>query len=113
MIHVSTSDIKRVYQGIAIKHKLSRWKRWLPPPYVFWKLNTNGSAIENPSYEGFAGVIKNDMGEWVTIFLGHIVITTNVRALFLALKDSLQVAWNHGIRNLEHNLDSLVVINLA
>ena len=41
------------------------------------KLNTNGSAIGNPSLAGYEGIIRDENGHWVAGFSRKIGITNS------------------------------------
>ena len=49
-----------------------------PPPLGWFKLNTDGSFVGNPSIVGGGGVIRNHLGEWVGGFSWTIGFTTTV-----------------------------------
>ncbi|KAL9451462.1 hypothetical protein AB3S75_013097 [Citrus x aurantiifolia] len=82
-----------------------KWLKWTPPPWPFFKLNTDG-ARKISRHASAGGLIRNYCGEWVHGFgmnIGHCTITgTEVWGLF----QGLQLAWNIGIRQLRVKVDS-------
>ena len=78
----------------------------------WFKLNTDGSSLGNPGLAGGGSVIRNHLGEWVGGFSQAIGFTTSVQVELRALKDSLLLAIDLGILNLEIEIDSLMVVEL-
>lgn len=64
------------------------WK----PPYIGFKLNTNGSANPSSGNGGIGGVIRNICDEWIAGFMGNIRAITNIKAELLALLAGLKLA---------------------
>ena len=71
------------YLGITEKHVKSKTKiqvRWLPPPFSWMKLNSDGSSMGNPGLAGGGGLIRNENGEWVKGYARAIGCATSVAA---------------------------------
>jgi hypothetical protein len=49
---------------------------WTPPPFGFVKLNSDGSAFENPGSSGAGRVLRDCAGKWLSGFTRHIGVTT-------------------------------------
>jgi ribonuclease HI len=86
--------------------------KWSPPPLGWFKLNTHGSSLGNPGLAGGGSVIRNHLGGWVGGFSQAIDFTTSVQIELRALKDSLLLAIDLGILNLEIEIDSLIAVEL-
>nr|POE88614.1 putative ribonuclease h protein [Quercus suber] len=55
------------YLGITEKYNQTKTKiqvRWLPSPFNWFKLNSDGSSMGNPGLAGGGGLIQNEDGEW-------------------------------------------------
>lgn len=62
---------------------------WLLPPTSWFKLNSNGFSIGNPSLEGGGGLIQDDKGMWVKGYAKAVGVITSVAAELWALKDGI------------------------
>jgi ribonuclease HI len=72
---------------------------WHPPPKNVIKVNVDGSSIGNPGPSGFGGLLRNTFGGWITGFAGSCGFTSNINAELQAISHDLDIAWNHGFRN--------------
>ena len=84
---------------------------WQTPPYPFLKLNTDGSALDNPGLAGAGGVLRDHQGQWIAGFSMHVGIATNNIAELEAVRQGLEMAWNMGVKRLHLELDSKVVLD--
>lgn len=64
------------------------------------KVNTDGSAIENLTPTGGAGIIRNEWGDWIKGFQSRIVINNSLVAEIWAIWDDLSMAANIDINDL-------------
>ena len=53
---------------------------WKPPPFGFYKLNTNGLAKSNPGVAGAGGLIRDYRGNWIGGFSRNIGFTHSLAA---------------------------------
>ena len=60
-----------------IKIKIPRIIKWNALLEPFIKLNTNGSSLGNPGLAGASGLLHNSLGDWISSFSLHTVITSN------------------------------------
>ena len=72
--------------------------KWQVPPYPFCKLNTDGSALDNPGLAGAGRVLCDYQGRWFTGFSTRVGITSNNLAELVAVKQGLMLAWNKGVK---------------
>ena len=56
------------------------------PPYPFFKLNTDGSALDNPGLVGARGVLQDHQGQWILGFSVHVGLATNNLAELAAVR---------------------------
>ena len=70
----------------------------------------DGSALGNPGLAGAGGVLRDHSGRWVSGFSLHIGLATNNLAELAAVRQGLEMAWNKGIKHLQLELDSKVVL---
>ena len=61
-----------------VKNMVPMTIKWRSPSLGWFKLNTDGSFVGNPSIVGGGGVIRNHLGEWVGGFSWTIGFTTTV-----------------------------------
>ena len=85
--------------------------QWHPPPYPYFKLNTDGSALGNPGLAGAGRVLRDYRGRWIAGFSLHVGLTTNNMAELAAVRQGLEMAWNMGFKFLHLELDSKVVLS--
>ena len=85
--------------------------KWQASPYPFCKLNTDGSAVDNPRLAGVGGVLRDHQGRWLTRFSTRMGITSNNLAELEAIRQGLMLAWNKGVKFLQLELDSKVVLH--
>ena len=55
---------------------------WQVPPHPYLKLNTDGSALDNPGLAGAGGVLRDHQGRWISGFSARVGLTTNNMARF-------------------------------
>ena len=74
------SQLNHVYGYLQARTGLACMVSWLCPPAGSYKLNVDGSALNNPGRSSFSGLIQNEIGEWMLYFLGFNGISTNLHA---------------------------------
>ena len=84
--------------------------RWHTPPYPYLKLNTDGSALGNPSLACAGGVLRDHWDWWISSFSLHVGLATNNMAEMVAVRQGLEMAWNMGSKYLQLEMDSKVVL---
>ncbi|KAL5171611.1 putative ribonuclease H protein [Glycine soja] len=85
---------------------------WIAPPGNVMKLNTDGSAFGNLGQAGFGGIIRDNLGNWHTGFMGSCGFTTSVHAELLAIYHGLKIARDIGIGRLICESDLKVALDL-
>ena len=70
---------------------------WFRPPVDWFKLNSDGVALGNPSKVGGGGLTRDHQGMWVKGYMRHIGFASNIIAEFWVLKDGLLLASQLGI----------------
>ena len=83
---------------------------WLAPLYPYFKLNIDGSALNNSSLARARGVLRNHQACWITRFSAWVGLATNNMAELAAVRQGLTIAWNIGVKFLQLELDSKVVL---
>ncbi|KAH9750393.1 putative ribonuclease H protein [Citrus sinensis] len=84
---------------------------WLPPPWPWCKLNTDGS-YRNTGEAGAGGIIRDSFGNWISGFSMNIGESSVIMAELWGLYQGLSLAWNVGIRHLLVEVDSLCVTQM-
>ncbi|GLT63634.1 hypothetical protein SLA2020_361840 [Shorea laevis] len=85
---------------------------WEPPPPLWYKINTDGSTVGNPSYAGCGGIVRDFRGLWVVGFLRNIGYTTALAAELSAIRDGLFIAKNLQLQNVILETDCQVAYTL-
>ena len=86
--------------------------KWNQPPANWYKLNSDGSSLDNPGRAGGGGIIRNSNSEWVAGYARAIGCTTNVAAKLWALRDGLNICINLNLPAVEVELDAKLVVDL-
>lgn len=84
---------------------------WNKPEKNWYKLNTDGLAIGNPSKAGGGGIIQDHNGVWISGFSRAIGIATSVEAELWALRDGLKICNPLNLLAVEIELDAKVVMD--
>ncbi|XP_040996142.1 uncharacterized protein LOC121242329 [Juglans microcarpa x Juglans regia] len=84
--------------------------RWERPKEDWFKLNVDGSSINNPGILG-AGVVRNEFGKMVFMFAESIGSGSNNLAEVIALRRGLEHCKRLGLNNIIIEMDSLLVVN--
>ena len=103
------------YIGINGKQIWTKQKiqvRWLCPLPNWFKLNIDGSSLDNPGLAGGGGLIRNEKGEWVKGFARAIETTTSVAAELWALRDGIRLCIALKLPTMVIELDSKLVVDL-
>ena len=87
--------------------------RWNKPEEGWFKLNTDGASLGNPSKAGGGGVIRNCNGNQVKGYKRRVRVATSIIAEFWALRDGLILADQLGITHLAVELDAKVIVQLV
>ena len=85
--------------------------RWLPPPWPWCKLNTDGSC-KNGWEAGAGGVLRDSVGHWISGFCMKIGESSVLMAELWGLFQGLTLAWDVGIKRLLVEVDSLGVTQM-
>lgn len=85
--------------------------RW-EPPNTGYKLNTDGSSLDNPGKSGIGGVIRDKNGNWVAGFMGNVFHATNIASELYALQKDLSMAHVNNLTPLEIDIDCKEIIHL-
>ena len=86
--------------------------RWLPPPWPWCQLNTDGSCRKDEG-AGAGGIIRDSVGHWLTRFCMNIGESSVLMAELWGLYQGLHLAWEAGIKRLLVEEDSLCVTQLV
>lgn len=76
-------------------------------------LNANGRSLSYPGMEGFWGLIRNHLGEFIMGYFGTIGASTILHAEIMALLYGLKLCWELGYRKIHCYSDSLHTIQLV
>lgn len=86
--------------------------RWICHLINWFKLNSDGSSLGNPSIAGRGGLIQNDRGDWVKSYARFVGITTSVAVKLWALRDGVNLCLSLNLQVVEVELDTKLVVDL-
>lgn len=86
--------------------------KWMKPPLGWFKLNTDGSSIQQRKVAGGGGVLRDGFGNWVVGFSIGFDFRSSVFAELSALRGGLIIAKSLGIKKIVVELDAKVVVSL-
>ncbi|WMV25368.1 hypothetical protein MTR67_018753 [Solanum verrucosum] len=79
---------------------------WKTPPRITYKLNTDGSALHNSRKIGGGGILRDDQGSIVYVFVVPLGEGTNNQAEVQAACFGLNRCIQHGYTNIILEVDS-------
>ena len=103
------SDDYPTNEGRNVPRKVERWIRWIPPINERFKLNLDGSRINNTSASSW--VIKDSNGIIKVAGSRHLGNASIIMVECVALRDGILVATYNGFSNLEIEGDSKVILD--
>lgn len=65
------------------------------------KLDVDGSSLGNPGKAGFSEILCDNLGQWLSSFLGSCGFATSLNAELHVLFHGLSLAWNSGYKSVE------------
>lgn len=86
---------------------------FLKPHKDFVKLNFDGASKGNSGLTAFGGILQDEGGRLVGIFVGHCGDSSNNMSEMIALKKDLQLAIYLGVPKIQISEDSKLVINIS
>ena len=72
---------------------------WLPPPWPWCKLNTDGSCRKFQG-AGAGGLLRDSIGHWISGYCINIGESSVLMAELWGLVQGLRIAWEAGIKHL-------------
>ena len=84
---------------------------WHPPPKGFLKFNIDGASKGNLSKAGHGGVLRDNKGDILCIFHGHLGKATNNLVELIAMEQCLEFLVQENRQNMIMEADSALVIN--
>ncbi|PKI71193.1 hypothetical protein CRG98_008368 [Punica granatum] len=84
--------------------------RWEPPPYGFYKLNSDGCSKGNLGLAGSGGLIRDSLGRWIIEYQMNLGHATSPIAELKARRQGLMIARDLGIGCLIVELDAQLVL---
>ncbi|XP_026419789.1 uncharacterized protein LOC113315747 [Papaver somniferum] len=91
-------------------HKQRIHVQWKPSQPYHFKLNTDGS-VNDRKFAGMGGVLQDDNGQFVAAYAEHLHRATNNLVEVCAVRQGLILANKLGIRHLEVECDSQLVVH--
>ncbi|KAH1238183.1 putative ribonuclease H protein [Glycine max] len=77
------------------------------------KLDVDGSSLGNPGKAGFSEILCDNLGQWLSSFLGSCGFATSLNAELHVLFHGLSLAWNSGYKSVECESHSLLALQLV
>ncbi|KAL5191555.1 putative ribonuclease H protein [Glycine soja] len=67
---------------------------WNPLASNSVKLNTDGRSLWNPNIDGFGGLLRDSLGQWISCYSGSCGIATCLFTELIVLYHGVNLAWN-------------------
>ena len=90
--------------------RVERWIKWEKPPTGWFKVNTDGASRGNPGLATASGVLRDENGSWLCGFGLNIGRCSAPLAELWGVYYGLLIAWHKGVRCVEVEVDSAVVV---
>ncbi|XP_073051225.1 uncharacterized protein [Primulina eburnea] len=88
----------------------NRMVRWTPPPPGWKSLNVDGSCNHKSHKAGGGGILRDELGDWISGFTHNIGWCSVEEAELWAVRKGLELAWNSGYKKIVLGLDSAKVL---
>ena len=82
---------------------------WIPPASEWIKLNTDGCSKSNPGFTRGGGIIRNNVGRWLGVFLVHIGNCDATMTECWVVYKGLRYSWEKGFKQVILEVDSTLV----
>ncbi|KAE9610055.1 putative ribonuclease H-like domain-containing protein [Lupinus albus] len=105
--------MKSIYPDHNYPLKVPHMVQWLRPNTEFVALNVDGNSLGNPGKAGYGGLLRDNMGSWISGFMGSVGISNNLHVEPMGPLYGLQLAWDMGFRKVICYSDSMDVISLV
>ncbi|KAF9622098.1 hypothetical protein IFM89_029382 [Coptis chinensis] len=90
--------------------KCSTLVTWKKPPVGFFKLNSDGSSLNNPGRCGGGGIIRDHNGVFCEAFAFSFGFGSNTKAELFAVLEGLKICLQRNFRLLIVELDSQIIL---
>ena len=85
--------------------------RWTKPDSGWFKLNTDGSSLNNLGIARGGGLIRDDNGSWIVGFARKVGVTTCFLAELWALQDGLSLCVSRKCQVVEVEIDAKAIVD--
>lgn len=85
---------------------------WSLPEQGTFKVNTDGSYMENKGKAGIGGIIRNEVGDFIAAFSIPVHCSSNNMTEAFAARAGIQPCLSRGINNIELQMDSLLIVEM-
>ncbi|KAH9293663.1 hypothetical protein KI387_041132, partial [Taxus chinensis] len=92
-------------------HKPKKNSIWIRPEENVVKLNFDGASKGNLGLAGGGGILRNNEGDWLFVYVGPLGWQTNNMAEARALLWGVLLAKEKGFKDIQIEGDSLIIIN--
>lgn len=110
--YVEATEFAHLTDQTALPTRISISIAWTPPPRGTYKLNTDGSCLDNPGNGGVWDMIRNSNGDWGLGFAQYFSYATNNLMELLALIQGLQLVLQHRLLPIHVNIDFEEIIEM-
>ena len=109
IMHISQEIVDVHSKKVKVPAPDCREVRCFPPPSCWVNFNTSGASHGNTGVAGASGLIRDSWGCWLAGFVAHFGSCSNTVVELHAIRLSLLVAWEEGLRQVICEVDALVI----
>ncbi|CAN1120866.1 Putative ribonuclease H protein At1g65750 [Linum perenne] len=102
-------QLSREAPGYARQTQLIGWRLG---DEGWFTLNSDGSLHTNSNSAAVGGLIRDDQGRFIVGFATKLGSCSIARAEMRGIVDGMTIAWNHGIRKLQIQSDSVTAVRM-
>ncbi|EOY02376.1 LINE-type retrotransposon LIb DNA, Insertion at the S11 site-like protein [Theobroma cacao] len=84
---------------------------WAPPPVDWIALNSDGAYKSGKGVASVGGVLRHSNGSWIIGYGCKSGTSTAYRAELWGVFQGLKLAWDHGYRRIQVQVDNKIVVN--
>ncbi|GLU02613.1 hypothetical protein SLE2022_198580 [Rubroshorea leprosula] len=103
---------KAMVCNIFVSMREPRWICWYPPDLPFYKLNTDGSRIQDTGFASAGGVLRDQSSVFIQCYSVNIGLVSIFLAELWGCREGLILCKNKGLKHVVVEMDSLSAVQV-